>query len=127
MKVIAPAAIPAIVLIDIAGLIPTPSVGGPLALLLIVLVAMVAVGIHEAWTNGRGILGWIVNIAAALVGGIAGALAAGMTMDVLLSHLQLDGPLATSRHPLRYLSSAGLMTLTLAGSWLALTIVNRFR
>ena len=127
MRTIVPVAVAAIVLIDVLGGIPWSSVGGPLTLLLISIVAMLAVGVHEAWASGRGIGGWILNIILALAGGIAGAFAAGMILEAILPYLHLNGPLATSRHPMRYLSAVGMMLLVLAGSWGALQIANRVR
>ena len=47
--------------------------------------------------------------------------------ETILMHLDLEGPLAATRHPLIYVSVAGMMLLTLLGSWIALWIVNRLR
>jgi hypothetical protein len=127
MRIIAPIAIAGIVLIDVLGGIPTSSVGGPLTLLMISVIAMLAVGVHEAWASGRGIGGWILNIILALAGGIAGAFAASLILEAMLPYLHLEGSLATSRHPMRYVSTGGMMLLVLAGAWGALQIANRVR
>jgi hypothetical protein len=50
-----------------------------------------------------------------------------MVMETILMHLNLEGPLASTRHPLIYVSFAGMILLTLLGSWIALWIVNRLR
>jgi hypothetical protein len=48
-------------------------------------------------------------------------------METILMHLNLEGPPAGTRHPLIYVPFAGMMLLTLLGSWIALWIVNRLR
>lgn len=118
-------AIVAVVLFDFIGAIPNSSVGGPLTLMLIVFVAMVAMGIADAWSHRRGVLGWIVSLVTAIVGGFAGATVAGMVMEFIIPSLQLDGSLAEWQHPFRYLGSAGMMILVLFGSRLGLWLVNR--
>ena len=49
------------------------------------LVAALALGIHEAWTQKRGVLGWIVNIVVSLVGAFVAAPLGGMVIVMLLS------------------------------------------
>jgi uncharacterized membrane protein len=85
------------------------------------------VGIHEAWVKKRGALGWIVNIVASVIGGFVAASLGSLAMEMILSRLQLEGSLASSHHPLLYISSAGMAILTVLGSWITLQIVNRFR
>ena len=116
-----------ILLIDFAGGIPKSSVGGPLTFLLILFLAMLAVGLHDAWSNKRGVLGWIVSIVCSVIGGFLAVILGGLVIEPIFPLLELDGPLATSQHPMRYILSAGVMLLTLFGSWVALQIVNRFR
>ena len=96
---------------------------------LVVFVATLAVGIHEAWTNGRGVLGWIVNIVVALAGAFAAAPLAGMVMVLVVALLNPGGgsSLAAMGGPLFDLALAGHMALTLLGSWAALQVVNRWR
>lgn len=127
MRYIALIAVIAVVLLQWGGAVPDSSVGGPMTLVLLFLLAALAAGIHEAWSNKRGVLGWIVSIAAALTGGLLAAGAGGMILETILPHLNLEGSLAQTRHPLLYVSSAGMMLLTLLGSWLALWLVNRLR
>lgn len=133
MKYIAPLAVIAIVLLQLSGAVPKSSVGGPMTLAVVFLGAALAVGIHEAWTNKRGVLGWIVSVAAALVGGFV---AAGVFGDILvvpvlallnLGGSNLGGSLAATGGPLLYVALAAMMLLTLLGSWAALQIVNRWR
>lgn len=116
-----------ILLLDFAGAIPKSSVGGPLTLFLIFFLAMLAVGLHEAWSNKRGAFGWIASIVCSVIGGFLAITFAGLVMEAILPFLGLNGSLATSQHPMRYVSYAGMMLLTLSGSWIALQIVNRFR
>jgi hypothetical protein len=127
MKSITLIAVITIVLLQLTGAIPQSSVGGALTLALAFLVAALAVGIHEAWSKKRGVLGWIVSIVASLAGAFLAASLGGMVMETILMHLNLEGPLAATQHPLIYVSLAGMMLLTLLGSWIALWIVNRLR
>lgn len=127
MRTITLVAVIGILLLDFADAIPQSSVGGPLTLLLIFFLAMLAVGIHEAWSNRRGALGWIVSIVCAVVGGFLAVTIGGLILEAILPFLDLNGSLVTSQHPMRYVSSAGMMVLTLLGSWGALQIVNQLR
>lgn len=103
------------------------SVGGPLTMLYIVFLTMLAVGLYEAWSKKRGVLGWIVNIVASVIGGFVAVILGSMAMEMILPHLHLEGSLASSGHPLLYISSAGMAIVTVLGSWITLQIVNRFR
>ena len=120
-------AVAAVVLLELTDLVPRSSVGGPLTLALIYILAMLAAGLHEAWSVRRSVPGWIVSIVAAVVGGFIAVGFAGMAMEALLSRLELEGSLASTRHPLLFVLSAGMMLLALLGSWIGLKIVNRFR
>jgi hypothetical protein len=128
MKYITLIAVIAIVLLQFSGAVPQSSVGGPLTIALVILAAALAVGIHEAWSKKRGVLGWIVSIVASLAGAF---LAAGefsdMVIGPILALLNLGGSLAATGGPLLYVFLAGHMILTLLGSWVALWIVNRWR
>jgi hypothetical protein len=102
------------------------SVGGPLTDMLIVFIAMLAVGIHEARSKERGALGWIVSIVASLVGGCVGLYLHSVAMGIILSLIQFQGRVID--HPVvLFTSSATAAILTVLGSWVALKIVNRFR
>ncbi len=133
MKYIAPIAVIAIILLQLSGAVPKSSVGGPMTLALVFLGAALAVGIHEAWTNKRGVLGWIVNIPVSLVGAFLAAEVGNLIVEpilMLVNHLgllNLNGSLAATGGPVLYVSLAGMMLLMLLGSWIALQIVNRWR
>lgn len=133
MKYIAPIAVIAIILLQFSGAVPQSSVGGPLTLALVFFAAALAVGIHEAWTNKRGVLGWIVNIPVSLVGGFLAAEVGNLIFPLILmlanilGLLNLGGSLAASGGPLLYVSLAAMMLLILLGSWIALQFVNRWR
>ncbi|MBS4082764.1 MAG: hypothetical protein KGZ73_04365 [Rhizobiales bacterium] len=116
-----------VLLLDFTGSIPQSSVGGPLTIFFVALLAMLAYGVYEAWSNKRGVLGWIVSIVCSFLGGIVAGLVGAEILDLILPYLRLDGPLATSHHPLRYILPAGMMVFILSGSWAALKLVNRFR
>lgn len=127
MKIITLLTLVIVLLLALSGALPQSSVGGGLVLTFIFLVAALAVGLHEAWSNKRGVLGWIVNIVAALVGCILGAFAGSFVLDLVLTLLQPEGSLMASGQPLLYVSLAAMTIFALLGSWTALWIVNRFR
>lgn len=127
MKIIILLAVVAVLLLFLSGAISQSSVGGPLTLMLVFFLAMLAVGIHEAWLKKRGTLGWIVSIVVSIIGGFVAAGFGGLAMERILSLLHFEGSLASSQHPLLYILSAGMMIVTVFGSWIALQIVNRMR
>lgn len=127
MKIITLVFVVGIVLFDVAGAIPNSSVGGPLTLLLMSFLAMLAVGLHDAWSRQRGVLGWIVSIVCSVIGGLVAVTLGGLAMEAIIPLLNLNGSLAASQHPMRYVASGFMMALTLLGSWGVLQLVNRLR
>ena len=127
MKYITLVALTALLLLEFSGALPDSSVGGPMALFLTFFLAMLAVGVYEAWSARRGALGWIVSIVAAIVGGLLAASVASVLVEMILWSVHVEGSLAATRHPFMYVASAGMMLFTLLGSWFALSIMNRFR
>ena len=125
MRIIIVVAVMAMVLIDVSDALPRSSVGGPMTMMMIVLLAVLALGLYDAWSQRRGVLGWIASIAAAVVGGFLGAAVASGILGTILSYLNLGVPLVESQHPLRYIASAGMMLLAMLGAWLALQFVGR--
>jgi len=125
MIYIALIAVIGILLLQWTGSIPVASVGGSMTIGLAYLVAALAVGIHEAWTKKRGVLGWIVNIVVSFVGALVAAPLGGMVIGILLS----DGSRSlAAAGGLRFsVALAGGMLVTLLGAWGALWIVNRWR
>lgn len=125
MLYIALIAVIGILLLQLTGSIPLASVGGSMTIGLTFLAAALAVGIHEAWTKKRGVLGWIVNIVVSFVGAIVAAPLGGMVIGIMLS----DGSrsLAATGGPRFSIALAAGMLVTLLGSWGALQIVNRWR
>jgi hypothetical protein len=125
MMYIALIAVIGILLLQWTGSIPLASVGGSMTIGLTFLVAALAVGIHEAWTKKRGVLGWIVNIVVSFVGAFVTAPLGGMVLAILLS----DGSrsLAATGGARFSFALAGGMLVTLLGSWGALWIANRWR
>ena len=125
MMYIALIAVIGILLLQATGSIPLASVGGSMTIGFTYLVAALAVGIHEAWTKKRGVLGWIVNIVVSLVGAFVAAPIGGMVIGILLS----DGSrsLAATGGFRFSVALAGGMLVTLLGAWGALWIVNRCR
>ena len=128
MKYIVLMAVIGILLIQLTGSIPLSSVGGPLVIGLALIVAALAVGIHEAWTKKRGVLGWIVNIVVSFFGVFLAAQLGGLVMVMMLFPLMGgSSSLAAAGDPLMSVALAGQMVITLLGSWGALWVVNRWR
>ena len=131
MTIIAVVAMLALSAIVYFGLLPLGSVGSAMTLSLLFLIAALAVGVYDAWSARRGVLGWIVSILVALVGGMvgaaAGAFALELAMPLLASMGSLDGSLMQSGGPLLYLAINAQMLFTLFGAWLAVGLVNKLR
>ena len=95
---------------------------------LVFLVGALAVGIHEAWTMKRGVLGWIVNIVVAFVGAFLAASIGGPIVAILLGlFFKVEGSLMATGGPVVAFALAGMAIVTLLGSWSALWAVNRMR
>ena len=128
MKYIVLIAVIGILLLQLTGSIPLSSVGGPLVIGLALFVAALAVGIHEAWTKKRGVLGWIVNIVVSFFGVFLAAQLGGLVMVMMLCpFMGGSSSLAATGGPLMSVALAGMMVITLLGSWGALWVVNRWR
>ena len=127
MKYIAPIAVIGILILQWTGSIPLASVGGSLTIGLAYIVAALAVGIHEAWTQKRGVLGWIVNIVVSFVGVFVAAQLGGFVIVMLLAPFMDGSSLAKAGGPVMSVALAGGMLVSLLGAWGALWIVNRWR
>lgn len=126
MKMIVLATVVAMVLLGLFG--TDASVGGPMGMMMVAVIAVLAAGIHDAASHRRGPLGWIVSIAAAIAGGFAAiTLVGNVMMDIVMPMLRLDGSLASSRHPVKYVVFAAMGALTVLGSWAALALVDQLR
>ena len=125
MMYIALIAVIGILLLQWTGSIPLASVGGSMTIGFAFIAGALAIGIHEAWTKKRGVLGWIVNIVVSFVGAFVAAPIGGMVIGIMLS----DGSrsLAATGGPRFSVALAGGMLVTLLGSWGALWLVNRWR
>lgn len=131
MKIIAVLAMLVISLTVFLDLIPAGSVGGAMTFTLIFLIAALAVGVYDAWSARRGVLGWIVSLVVAFIGGLIGAAAGAfvmeMAMPLLASMGSLSGSLMQTGGPLLYLAINAQMLFTLFGAWFALGLVNKWR
>ena len=127
MKYIALVAVITLLVLELSGSSPQSSVGGPMTIAMVVFAAALAVGIHEAWINKRGVLGWIVSIVTAFVGTFVAAQIGGLFFVVIQGLLGVEGALAKTKHPLLYVSMVGTVLISMFGSWLALRIVDRMR
>lgn len=128
MQYIVPIAVVGILLLQASGAIPMDSVGGPMMIALAVLLGALAVGVHEAWTKHRGILGWIVSIVVSLVGAFLVAPAGGMVVSLLLGPFMGGSTsVAAAGGAVMQIALAAMMVVTLLGSWCALWLVNRLR
>lgn len=125
MKAITLLAVAAMLLVEIFG--PKASVGGSMSFMLVFVLVVLAVAIYEAWSNKRGAMGWIVNLFASIIGGLVAVALIGMGMEALLPHLHLEGSLASSQHPLKYVLVAAIAIVMVLGSWMPLWAVNRLR
>jgi hypothetical protein len=107
---------------------PLTGVGGSVVMGLALLAAAPAVGIHEAWTKRRGVLGWILSIVVALIGAFVFAPLGGMVIVLMLSPFT-DGArsVAAAGGGVMSVALAGMMLCILLGAWGALRIVNRWR
>lgn len=111
-----------------SGSIPLSSVGGPMTIALAFFTAALAVGVHEAWTKKRGVMGWIVNIVVSFFGAFLAAQLGGVIMVTLLGLVaNLEGSLAKTGGPVMSIALAGGMIAAILGSWGALQLVNRWR
>jgi hypothetical protein len=128
MKIIVLVAVIGVLLLQASGAIPLASVGGPMTIALVFIAAALAVGIHEAWTQKRGPLGWIVNIVLSFVGALIGAQAGGFVIVMLLGATgMMQGSIArTGGLPMSF-ALAGGMLVALFGAWGAIWVVNRWR
>lgn len=128
MKYIALIAVTGILLLQWTGSIPLASVGGSLTVGFAYIVAALGVGLHEAWTKRRGVLGWIVNLVVSFVGAFVGAQLGGLLLVIVLSLVaNVDGSLAKTGGLVMSVALAGGMLFSLLGAWGALQIVNRWR
>ncbi|TFV72126.1 hypothetical protein E4K64_25340 [Bradyrhizobium frederickii] len=125
MKTITLLAVAAMLLLEVFG--PTSSVGGSMSFMLVFVVVMLAVAIYEAWSTKRGVMGWIVNLFASIVGGLTAVALIGMAMEAVLPYLRLEGSLASSQHPLKYVVVAAMAIFMVLGSWIPLLVLNRLR
>lgn len=127
MAYIALIAVIGILLLHMTGAVPLTGVGGAMTIGLALLLAAPAVGVHEAWTQKRSVLGWIVNLVVSFFGAFLFAPLGGMLIAMILSPF-MDGPsLAATGGPVMYVALAGMMAVVLLGAWGALQIVNRWR
>ena len=127
MKYIVPIAVAGVLLLQASGAIPMSSVGGPITIALAFLAAALAVGIHEAWTKKRGVLGWILNIVVSIVGALVAAQLGEFLLLPLLMLMDVRGSLAATGGFAMSVGLAAMMLITLLGSWGALWVVNRWR
>ena len=125
MKYIVLIAVIGILLLHSSGAVEPADVA--IAYGLVALAAAPAVGIHEAWTKRRGVLGWIVNIVVSLVGPVLFAPIGGLVVVLILSPFMDRSSLAATGGAVMYFAAAGVMLVTLLSAWCALWIVNRLR
>lgn len=116
-----------ILILQASGSIPQGSVGGSLTIGFAMILAALAVGIHEAWTQRRGVLGWIVNIVVSFLGVLLVAPIGGAVLAMILSPFASGTSLAASGDGVMSLALIGMTGIVLAGAWGALWIVNRWR
>lgn len=128
MLYIAIAAAFGVLLLQASDAIPAASVGGPMAIALVVFAGAVAVAIEEAWRRKRSAPGWIFNIALALLAAFFAAPVAGFVMVVALRPF-MDGSrsLAAEGGAVFSVALAGVTIVTLLGCRSALWLAARWR
>ncbi|MFL5237195.1 MAG: hypothetical protein ACJ8EL_06250, partial [Rhizomicrobium sp.] len=67
------------------------------------------------------------NLFPSAVGWLVAVALIGMAVEAMLPYLHLEGSLASSQHPLKYVLVAAIAICMVLGSWLPLLAVNRFR
>jgi hypothetical protein len=128
MPLIIVLAVAGVLILQIAGAIPNDAVGGGLVIGAVLIVAAVAIGIHDAWTNRRGVLGWIVNIVVSFLGAFVAAQIAGPIVAIpLLMLVGGTSSLAAAGDGVMSVALVLMMGLALLGSWGGLLLVNRWR
>jgi hypothetical protein len=127
MKYIAVIAVAGILALQAGGAIPQSSVGGPITIALAFFMAALAVGIHEAFTNNRGIVGWIVNLIVSLIGAFVAASVGGPVAGILFSSFNPGQSLAATGGPLMAAALASVMLMSVYGAYGAIKLVNRLR
>jgi drug/metabolite transporter (DMT)-like permease len=126
MKIILPVAVVAVLLLVLSGTLSKLSVVDRLPLLLgLFLSAAIAVGVQDAWSLKRRVLGWIVSLALAVVGGLIGNQVGGILMS--LPFVFIPEPPALSGMLGLLFFSVGGMLATLFGASLALRLVRSLR
>lgn len=127
MGCIVPIAVLGILALLASGAVPLSGVGGAMTIGLVMLAAVPAVGIYEAWTNKRSLTGWIVNIFVSVAAAFLVAPIAGMVMVILVSPFMDTSSLAAAGGGVMYVAFAGTMAIMLLGARGAVRIVNRSR
>lgn len=124
MIYIAAIGVATILLLQATGMIPLSSVGGPLTIAAVIIGIILAVAIHEAWTQRRGPVGWIVNLVVAIVGGMIGAQLGGFVAAMILPS---SGSLAAAGGVVFSIALVVSVLSAIAGAWAAIELVNRWR
>jgi hypothetical protein len=127
MRFIVLIAVIGVLLLQSSDAIPLGSVGGSMTIGFAFLAAALAVGVHEAWTKRRGVLGWIVNIVVSFLGVLLFAPVGGLVIVGILSPFMDRPSLAATGGAVMYAALVGGMLVALLASWGALWIVNRWR
>ncbi len=83
MRLIILIAVTTILLLELSDALPKSSVGGPMAMMMIVFLAVLAFGLYEAWSQKRDVLGWIVSVVASVVGGFLGSAVASVILGMI--------------------------------------------
>jgi hypothetical protein len=127
MTYIAVIAVLGILLLQASGAIALGSVGGSLTLGFVLILAALAVGMHEAWTQKRGPLGWIVDLFVTFLSVLVAAPLGGALIALLLSPFASGTSLAASGGGVMSLALVAITCVVLASASGALWLVNRWR
>ncbi|HRE19416.1 MAG TPA: hypothetical protein PKW21_00055 [Rhabdaerophilum sp.] len=127
MKYITLGAVTGILALHLAGAIPSSSVGGPLVIALVCFTAAIAVGVHEAWTERRGVMGWILNLVVSFAATFFAAQLGGMILVLALTPFTDGSSLAATGGGVMATALAGTMGATIFGVWGTLRTIKQWR
>lgn len=108
-----------LVLLDYLGMMKG-SVGGAFVVMFVMIIAALVIGMYEAWSMRRGVLGWLLSILIAIVGCMLGGLVSTTAIEATLAALRFEG------RPGALFGFVSVI-ITLSGAWLTLWLAGRFR
>ncbi|MCK1395999.1 hypothetical protein [Bradyrhizobium sp. 1] len=106
---------------------PGSSVGGPMSMLLVLVLIILGVTAHEAKSRERDEMRRGICIVVSIIGGVAAFILIALSIDAIEPYLPIEGPLDSSEDPVKYALVAATAIVVVLGSWLPLRAMNRLR